>query len=36
MARSYLPDRYAHPETSYLSAEVKVGDNKLQPFQLTK
>ena len=31
-----LPARYLDPATSQLAVEVKEGDNKLQPFQLTK
>jgi hypothetical protein len=31
-----LPPRYQDPTTSQLSAEVKEGDNKLPPFQLTR
>ncbi len=31
-----LPDRYAHPQTSQLQAEVKDGPTELEPFKLTK
>ena len=31
-----LPERYLHPATSGLFAEVKAGDNKLPPIQLTR
>ena len=31
-----LPARYQDPTASQLSAEVKEGDNKLPPFQLTR
>jgi hypothetical protein len=31
-----LPDRYAHPQTSQLQAEVKDRPTELEPFKLTK
>jgi hypothetical protein len=31
-----LPERYLHPATSQLVAEVKEGDNELPPFQLKR
>ena len=34
--KSYLPSRYGLPALSGLMAEVKEGDNKLPPIQLTR
>jgi hypothetical protein len=32
--KNVLPDRYASPKTSPLTAEIKPGDNALPPFEL--
>ena len=35
MSRSLIPEKYGHPTTSQLSAEVKVGENNEFKFELT-